>query len=232
MGPPGSGNGGYTAGRLASHVGDGDGGIPVSVTLRQPPPLDVSMRVEHTDQTRLLLAGSIIAQANPGKLRGEPVEPVEMAVAAEAESTYRGRLDHPFPTCFTCGTGRQSGDALRLMPGLFAPGRTACVWVPDSSLAAAANSDVAATEFAWAALDCPGGWTSDLDVRPLVLGQMTALCDEPPLIGQPHVIVGQLLAEEGRKTFTATTLYDDDGRVLGRAEHVWIAVDPATFGSR
>lgn len=230
MGPPGSGNGGYTAGMLAARVGDGSG--PVTVVLRQPPPLDVSMRVEQTDQTRLLLAGSIIAQANPGDLHGDPVEPVETAVAAAAESSYRGLVDHPFPTCFTCGTGRQPGDALRLTPGLFAPGRTACVWVPDASLAQPANSAVAAPEFAWAALDCPGGWTSDLDARPLVLGQMTALCDEPPLIGRPHVIVGELLDQQGRKTFTATTLYDDDGRVLGRAEHVWIAVDPGSFGFR
>ena len=85
--------------------------------------------------------------------------------------------------------------------------------------------------FAWAALDCPGGWTSDVDARPVVLGRMTALCDEPPLIGQPHVVVGRLIAQEGRKTVTATTFYDNDGRVLGRAEHTWIAVDPATFGS-
>jgi hypothetical protein len=41
--------------------------------------------------------------------------------------------------------------------------------------------------------------------------------------------MGRLLAEDGRKTVTATTLYDADGRILGRARQVWIGVDPAHF---
>jgi hypothetical protein len=41
--------------------------------------------------------------------------------------------------------------------------------------------------------------------------------------------MGRLLAEDGRKTHTATTLYDSDGRVLARARHTWISVDPARF---
>jgi hypothetical protein len=41
--------------------------------------------------------------------------------------------------------------------------------------------------------------------------------------------MGRWLGEDGRKTFTATTMYDADGRILARARHVWIAVDPADF---
>jgi hypothetical protein len=41
--------------------------------------------------------------------------------------------------------------------------------------------------------------------------------------------MGRNLGESGRKTFTATTLYDSDGRILARARHTWIAVDPALF---
>jgi hypothetical protein len=40
-GPPGSGNGGYTAGHLAALIGDS-----AEVTLRRPPPLETEMRVE------------------------------------------------------------------------------------------------------------------------------------------------------------------------------------------
>ena len=36
-------------------------------------------------------------------------------------------------------------------------------------------------------------------------------------------------ASEGRKTYTSSALVDPDGRVLGRAEHLWVAVDPAQF---
>jgi hypothetical protein len=42
-------------------------------------------------------------------------------------------------------------------------------------------------------------------------------------------VVGGARGSEGRKTFTAATLYDADGRVVAAAEHVWIAVDPADF---
>jgi hypothetical protein len=81
----------------------------------------------------------------------------------------------------------------------------------------------------WAALDCTGGWSADLEERPMVLGRMTAEVDALPAIGEEHAIVGQMLGEDGRKSFTATTLYDADGRIVGRARHTWIAVDPAAF---
>ena len=49
------------------------------------------------------------------------------------------------------------------------------------------------------------------------------------MIGEEHVVVGQDRGHDGRKTFTAATLYDADGRVVAIAEHVWVAVDPADF---
>ena len=172
-----------------------------------------------------------MAEATPGEFAHDLVAPVDAEAAEAARSAYAGLHRHPFPHCFTCGPDRAEGDGLRLTPGRIEPGRTACVWVPHPSLASDADRVVADPAFAWAALDCPGGWTSDVDARPLVLGRMTALCEEPPLIGRQHVVVGRLIQEMGRKTLTATTLYDNDGRVLGRAEHVWIAVDPSTFGA-
>jgi hypothetical protein len=58
----------------------------------------------------------------------------------------------------------------------------------------------------------------------MVLGRMTAAVDALPVVGDPCVVVGQRLRDEGRKTFTASTAYDSDGRVLGRAEALWIAL--------
>ena len=46
------------------------------------------------------------------------------------------------------------------------------------------------------------------------------------------LVVGEGRGRDGRKTFTASTLYDADGRVVATAEHTWIAVDPAMFGGR
>ena len=39
-------------------------------------------------------------------------------------------------------------------------------------------------------------------------------------------MVGRHLGDDGRKSFTASTLYDADGRVVATAEHVWIAGRP------
>jgi hypothetical protein len=110
-----------------------------------------------------------------------------------------------------------------LSPGLVGPGLTACSWTPDETCTG--------PEFVWAALDCPGGWTSDLAARPLVLGRMTATVEQVPPVGQPVVVVGELFASEGRKTMTGTTAYDRDGRVIGRSEQVWIEVDPTVFNA-
>jgi hypothetical protein len=45
------------------------------------------------------------------------------------------------------------------------------------------------------------------------------------------VVVGATRGRVGRKTSTATSLYDGSGRLVGLAEQVWIEVDAATFGA-
>ena len=81
----------------------------------------------------------------------------------------------------------------------------------------------------WAALDCIGGWAADVGERPMVLGTMTARLDSLPAVGEEHVVVGQARGEYGRKRISASSLYDACGRLVGTAEHVWIAVDPEEF---
>jgi hypothetical protein len=232
-GPAGSGNGGYTAGRLAGQLTDD--ADPVTVTLRRPPPLDSALVVRlaaedsiGSDGAELLHGDVLVASAVPGIFAAEAVAPVDFETATAARSAYRGSTQHPFPGCFVCGPERDPGDGMRLAPGMVDEGLTACVWLPDPSLVTGDDGSVVGREFAWAALDWPGGWTSDLEHRPMVLGRMTAAIMSLPRVGQPHIVVGRLLGEEGRKTLTATSLYDD-GRLVGRAEHTWITVDPTTF---
>ncbi len=81
----------------------------------------------------------------------------------------------------------------------------------------------------WAALDCPGGWTDDIAGRPMVLGRITAVVRRLPLPGERLVVVGAWLETSGRKTMTATSVYDAAGRVVGSAAHTWIRIDPSTF---
>jgi hypothetical protein len=68
-----------------------------------------------------------------------------------------------------------------------------------------------------------------MDERKMVLGRITARVDALPVVGEPHVVMGEARGQEGRKTFTASTLYDSDGRIVARAAHVWVAVDPDSF---
>lgn len=235
-GPARSGNGGYTAGRLASSLAGLAGlgaDIPVTVTLRRPPPLEVEMAVvgtcggEAEPGMELRYDDQLVASAVAGSFQVAPPAPVDFETATAARSAYLGGDEHPFPGCFVCGPARQPGDGMRLAPGLVGPGLTACIWVPDPSLASVEDPAVALSEVGWAALDCPGGWTSDIGNRPLVLGRMTAYCGQAR-IGRPHVAVGELLGVDGRKTFTATAVYDE-GRLVGRGEQTWIAVDPTSF---
>lgn len=236
-GPPRSGNGGYVAGALAHELGE-TGDRAVTVILRQPPPLDATMRLAGNEGAlELTFGGAVVARAHVVDTSIEPVEGVSWDEAVEASSSYPGHTQHPFPTCFSCGPERPDG--LRIFPGQVPSARAemtrvAAPWVPDETFPAdyheyddsTPRACLAAT---WSALDCIGAWTADLSERLLVLGQMTAIIDDLPVQGEQHVVTGEHRGSRGRKTFTASTLHDGDGRIVGRAEHVWVAVDPATF---
>lgn len=241
-GPPDSGNGGWTAGALAAldrrdRPDDRTHAWPsIEVTLRQPPPLEVAMSVAEDDGiTTASYDGAVVASARRSDADLRVVDPVDPDAARAAQASYPGLAFHPFPTCFACGTDREEGDGLRIWPGPVADDRVAATWTPHASLAEDWHTYVDDVERAsaastWASLDCVGGWAGDLTERLMVLGRMTAHVDTLPVVGEEHVVVGQGLGQEGRKTFTAATLYDADGRVVATAEHVWIAVDPERFG--
>jgi hypothetical protein len=223
-GPPRSGNGGYVSGRLAGFLA---GSHAVEVTLRSPPPLGVRLEISDADDDGLVLCNGevLVAQAKSAELAGDLPEPVSISAAADAAGRYAGRRGHPFPTCFVCGLDRSAGDGMRLQPGsIGGPGRVAAAWTPDSSVADGAGL---AAEFVWAALDCPGGWATNLSGRPMVLGRMTASVLAVPELGQPCVVVGQLRGLDGRKAFTSSALFSADGELLARAEATWLEIDPA-----
>lgn len=229
QGPERSGNGGYVAGLLGTALApELDAASVPKVTLRMPPPLEKELVLAAGDSSAKLTDGdTVVAEAMPVDadfLTDATIDPVLPDEARAAEASYRGLRDHPFPACFVCGPANQRG--LRLKPGPIDDRRTACTWTPAADLATGGLVDEL---FLWAALDCPGGWTIDLEGRPSVLGQLTACIDARPRAGEECVALGRYLGEDGRKTFTASTLYDADGRVLARAKHTWITVDPAAF---
>lgn len=236
-GPTSSGNGGWTAGAVAAHLlasqGAADDGA-VTVALRRPPPLDTAIPLAR-DETGALVLGEDGAPVLTARLAGTdpPVlDAVAPGEAVAAQERYAGLRSHPFPSCFVCGTARAEGDGLRIFPGRVDDderGRTrvAATWTP--SEADTGSPGRASYAVSWAALDCAGAWAGDLEERLMVLGTVTARVHALPEVGVEHVVVGADRGTEGRKTFTSTTIRAPDGRVVGAAEQVWIAVDRAAF---
>ena len=225
-GPPESGNGGWVSGQLAEHTPTTVDRPAVSVRLSSPPPLERPLTYGGYGSVTLLQDGStgIASATTAPALDSEPAPPVDLGTARAAEAGYEGLIEHPFPTCFSCGTDRDPADALCLRPGPLADGTTryAASWVPWAS-------DL---PLVWAALDCPGGWSAGIAGRPMVLGTMTAQIEALPVVGEPHVIVARPRGGEGRKFLSESFLYTADGRLLARAEATWIAVNPSDIRPR
>lgn len=227
-GPPESGNGGWVCGTVAAHVPTTLPRPAVTVRLASPPPLDRPMRLEAEPtadgviSVRLLDRGHLVASgtASPDLADAVP-PPVTLDAARAAEARFEGLADHPFPTCFACGTGRDPDDALCLRPGPLddGTGRYAATWVPDE----------ATGPLVWAALDCPGGWSAGIAGRPMVLGTMSARVLALPAVGEPHVVLAWQRGSEGRKHHSGSALFSPDGELLARAEATWVAVDPTTI---
>lgn len=215
-GPPGSGNGGYTCGLVARLLGESQ-----EVTLRLPPPLGRPLAVTESDGRTVVRDGeALVAEAVPTEVALEPPEPVGVEQAMHASARYPGFEQHAFPTCFVCGPDRVDG--LRIFAGPV-EGRdlVAAPWRPDRSLAA--GDGTVAQEFVWAALDCPGAFAVGFSDRgETVLGRLAARIDRVPVVGEPCVVVGWPLGEDGRKLYAGTALFSEAGDLYAVARATWI----------
>jgi hypothetical protein len=193
------------------------------VTLRRPPPLERPLAVEREPERVVLRDGAdVVAEAVPTTLDLEVGPPVSFDTAAEASRTspFRDATLHPFPTCFTCGPDRDSGDGLRLFAGR----------VPGTDVFAAPWTPVeVSAPIVWAALDCPSSaviYLDDPHPPPHVLGRIAARLDHQPEPGAPHVIMSWLLDRAGRKVLSASAVFDPDGTVCAVARATWIQLAP------
>lgn len=226
-GPPGSGNGGYSAGLLAELA---DAPV-VEVTLRAPPPLERALRVEDRDGVLVALDGDdVVLEARPASLddvQAPPPVSLDEARAADGVSAYRDHAVHPFPTCVVCGPDRAPGDGLRMFPGPVGAGRCATVFRPDASLADAIGEVAPAA--VWAALDCPSsGPVLDMAPEeaarraPSVLARLAVRIDAPLHAGEEYVSVAWKLGEDGRKRTSGTALFTAGGRLVALGRALWI----------
>ena len=221
-GPPDSGNGGYVCGRLAAYV---DGAA--EVTLRKPPPLDTPLAVVASSEGLTLREGdTVIAEGAPAAVEIDVPTPVTFAEAQTASNSYPGHEKHIFDQCFVCGPRRGPGDGLRIFPGWVAGRKlVAAPWTPHASLAG--EDGAVRPEFVWASLDCPGAWAMFDEKgfeRAVVLGRLAARLLAPVRPGEPCVVVGWPLGEDGRKLYAGTALFGEGGHLRAFARATWVRI--------
>src|SRR5439155_2899268 len=141
---------------------------------------------------------------------------------------YAEPESHPAPTCFVCGPMREDGMRIHVGP-VDGRGVSAGAWVPGPGLAGpglagpglAGPDGALAAELVWAVLDCPGGLGAvgdgELTGPPYLLGRLTVRQDGPVEIGEPHVVMGWRLAEEGRKLMAGSAIFTAAGQPVGAA---------------
>lgn len=224
-GPPDSGNGGYSCGRLAAFVG-----ASAEITLRAPPPLDTPLQVErHDGGWRLQHEDRLIAEGRAAELQLDVPSPPTWDEAVAAGTRYNGLRDHAYGTCFVCGPRAERG--LHIYCGPWRDGKVAGTWVPDASLDDG-KGDVA-SEFLWAAIDCPGSWSvigrddADAPVRAIpstmLLGRLGGKLFRGLRIGDPCTVLGWYLGHDGRKYHVGTAVHTRAGALVAASRATWIA---------
>jgi hypothetical protein len=209
-GPRDSANGGYTAGLLGSRLG-----AAAEVTVRRPPPLERPLAVRRDGERLLLEDGNdLVAEAVAGDPGLVPPLPPSFEQAAAAADGVGAWGPPQFEECFVCGV-RDDGSGLGVHPGPVPSrdGLVAATWVPHDTT----------PEVVWAAIDCPGAYAAgDPGRGEVVLGRMTARIERLPEDGEPCVVVGWPLGEDGRKLFAGTALFGAGGDLLAVARQIWI----------
>lgn len=225
-GPPESGNGGYSCGRLAAFAGN-----PAEITLRAPPPLGTPLTVQReSGAVRLLHGEQLIAEGRSATLELDVPAPPRWDEAVKASKRYNGLRNHAYDTCFVCGPRRGPGDGLCIHCGPWHGGKVAGTWIPDASIA---NRDGGISPvFVWAAIDCPGSWSvigrddADAPVRELpstlLLGRLTGRVLRSPRLGEPCTVLGWFLGSEGRKYHVGTAIHAG-GELIAYSKGTWIA---------
>lgn len=220
-GPPGSANGGVSAGLAASRIAG-----PAEVSLRAPPPLETPMQVVPTaDGYDVLHEGQIVMQVHPGAPLAPPPAAPGYEIAKSGPDHFPPVETHAFPGCYVCGPARTE-DGLCLFTGR--PDNydgVTDVWTPDASLAG--DDGLIRPEILWAALDCPGAFAIGFQDKPMVLARITAQIHDRPAPGDELIVAGWSLFDDGRKHGAATALFTRDGRLLAQSEQLWIELKQA-----
>jgi hypothetical protein len=221
-GIPGVSLGGFVAGVAAKELGPS---VVVTLTKAVPPGSTVTLERSES-QVLLRVDGEVAATAVSSQLESTAPEPVAPAAAEGGSEGYLGRTHHFFPNCFTCGPNRSPSDGLRVFPGPV-EGRpvVATVWRPPPWVWRTDRS--VASEFLWAALDCPAIWGHIVHGAALaddraVTGQL-ALRQYAPVRGDAlSMVVGWPIQREGRKISAGAAIFSESGQLLVESRQTMI----------
>ncbi|MCZ6807919.1 MAG: hotdog fold domain-containing protein [Deltaproteobacteria bacterium] len=217
-GPPDSGNGGYVCGVVASAV---EG--PSIVTLRKPPPLERELILETQDDGQAVLRDgeTVVGEAIAETLDLDLPDPPSFEEAVEASKRFPGYEAHVFPTCFVCGPGRPNNDGMNIFPGRIAErDLVASPWTPDPSMPN--DNKRIQDEIVWAALDCTGYFPHYGQAA--VLGRLHSKLLRETRVGERYVAVGWKIGGEGRKLWSGSAIFDENGNPCAIGSATWIAL--------
>jgi hypothetical protein len=216
-GPPSCGNGGYSAGLIASAIGES-----VAVRLHRPVPLERELVLGQGsgDKWEVRAGDDLIASARMATVDIDVPAAPSYAQALDASRHYAGHEHHDLPHCFVCGPERKRHDGLCIFAGRVAGTQLlAAPWVPDETLDNGERK--VRPEFIWAALDCPGYFASAYPSFAL-LGELAVHIDRLVHIDEACVVVAWAIGQEGRKHRAGTALFDEDGERCAVGVATWI----------
>ncbi len=229
-GPPGTGQGGYSAYRFSEIVGQS-----LSVRLHSPIPLGAELVVDRDGNGRYTVsseAGSaaesaLIMSGTPSELASYPTPTVTVEDARRArESTDLHLGIHGAPNCFSCGINRES---MGVHPGPLPDGRFATdLTPPDWALTADGHVDPWAF---WAALDCTAGVyvATDETRRIVVTANYQVKMHKDRIEPGTFAVVAHPIDTEwdGRKKWAASSAFDANGVLVAEALSLWVSLGMA-----
>jgi hypothetical protein len=212
-GLPDLAHGGYVGGLLAATLASES----AEVRLRRPIPTATQLELATApggDRVELRDGDAVIAEGRATRLELDVPEAPSLAQAAAATRRFAGHVHHPFPDCYVCGTGRRTGDGLRLFPGAV-DGRplVAAPWIPPGGW-----GGPAAVEQVWAAFDCAQLWAL-LMHQPgepgerAVTASLAGTVLQPVRAGEMHIVFAWPLGREGRSLRAGAAVVNGKGEL-------------------
>lgn len=210
-------HGGYVGGLLSL-------GRPAEVRFLRPVRMGRPLSFEDQDDgtTAALDGETLLAIARPARIGLDVPARVSLEDAVLASADYPGHRRHLFPACFVCGPDRPEGDGLRIFPGRVANhDLVAAPWTPARSLGR--PDGTVSPEFIWAAVDCPSIWAliqgtrEDSEDR-VVTSKLAVEILAPVRSGEPCVVMGWPLGQDGHPHTAGAAVLSADGRTLAIAK--------------